>query len=302
MVTKESNEGSSLANKGTELRLSVVIPTFNAQQTIGAQLEALLAENDVDLEVLVVDNSSTDETAKRVHEWIERDGRVRLVEASQRKGVSYVRNTGILKARFDEVAICDSDDIVATQWVRAMAEALSEYELVTGPLEVHSLNPGALAESRGVRAENEPPTFYGVFKYAHGCNIGINRRTWKQLEGFDEDVLSCEDMLFGLKAHREAIDVHFEPRAIVHYRYRDSAEALFKQGAAYGQWRVFVYKSAREAGLGVPSRWAGWQSWAYLLRLLPQAATGAHRLTFSWVAGNRWGQLVGSWRFRSVFL
>ena len=88
-------------------RVSVVIPCFNTERYIAATLRAVLAQAGAELEVIVVDDGSTDGSAALVA----RDfPQVRLVRRTN-AGVAAARNTGIEAATSDWVAFCDADDI-----------------------------------------------------------------------------------------------------------------------------------------------------------------------------------------------
>jgi hypothetical protein len=87
--------------------VSVVIPTWNRRHTLPASLASLLAEEDVALEVVIVDDGSTDGTA----EWLQAlgDPRVRAL-VRPHAGIAAARNAGIAAARAPVVAFHDSDD------------------------------------------------------------------------------------------------------------------------------------------------------------------------------------------------
>jgi glycosyltransferase involved in cell wall biosynthesis len=88
--------------------VSVVLPTYNRAHLLGASLESLLAEEGVALEVVVVDDGSTDDTRARVAAV--GDPRVRLV-VRPHAGIAAARNAGIAVARGAYVAFHDSDDV-----------------------------------------------------------------------------------------------------------------------------------------------------------------------------------------------
>ncbi len=88
--------------------VSAVVPAFNAEATIRATLDSILAQTFAGLEVIVVDDGSTDATVDVVRQ-IE-DPRVRLVEQPN-GGAAAARNLGIHHARGDWVAFLDSDDL-----------------------------------------------------------------------------------------------------------------------------------------------------------------------------------------------
>jgi glycosyltransferase involved in cell wall biosynthesis len=89
-------------------RVSVVLPTYNRATVLGASMESVLDQTYRDLELLVVDDGSTDDTAAVVDSVD--DPRVAYLAHEQNRGVSAARNTGIEAARGDVVAFQDSDD------------------------------------------------------------------------------------------------------------------------------------------------------------------------------------------------
>jgi Glycosyl transferase family 2 len=106
----------------TSERLSVVIPAFNAARTIRAAVGSALRQSVPVLEVIVVDDGSTDDTAQVVAGV--GDPRVRLVTRAN-GGPSAARNAGIAAAQGDWVAFLDADDLWLPRYVEAATAALS---------------------------------------------------------------------------------------------------------------------------------------------------------------------------------
>ena len=96
--------------------LSVVIPAYNRAPTIAATIESVLRQTRPVLEVVIVDDGSTDATADVVRSF--EDPRVRLISQANR-GVSAARNAGIAAAAGDHIGFVDSDDL----WLPGDAEA-----------------------------------------------------------------------------------------------------------------------------------------------------------------------------------
>lgn len=90
--------------------ISVVIPAFNAESTIHIALQSLLAQSWRNLEIIVVDDCSSDGTAASVAEFCEQDSRVRLLRHEVNQGAYPARNLGMQNARGEFVTVHDSDD------------------------------------------------------------------------------------------------------------------------------------------------------------------------------------------------
>jgi glycosyltransferase involved in cell wall biosynthesis len=89
--------------------VSVIIPAYDRAQSVGDAITSVLAQEGVALEVIVVDDASTDDTAAVVAAMT--DPRLRLIRHPRNMGVSAARNTGIDAARGDLIAFQDSDDL-----------------------------------------------------------------------------------------------------------------------------------------------------------------------------------------------
>lgn len=100
--------------------VSVVIPVYNRRTFIGRAVESVLAQAGVDLELIVVDDGSTDGTAEAVAAV--GDPRLRLLHQSPNQGQSAARNRGIEASRGELVGFLDSDDLAMPGRFLAQAE------------------------------------------------------------------------------------------------------------------------------------------------------------------------------------
>lgn len=97
----------------TEPAVSVIVPVFNGAAHIGECLKSLKGQTLRRLEIIVVDDASTDETATIIGQFAQvSDGRVRVLTQPSNQGVSAARNRGIDAARGTFVAFVDADDVV----------------------------------------------------------------------------------------------------------------------------------------------------------------------------------------------
>lgn len=105
-------------------QVSVIVPCFNAERYIGATLRSILAQSGTALEVIVVDDGSTDGSAALVEREFPT---VRLLKRTN-AGVAAARNTGIAEAKGDWIAFCDADDIWLPGKLAAQLQASTELD------------------------------------------------------------------------------------------------------------------------------------------------------------------------------
>ncbi|MGE0205038.1 MAG: glycosyltransferase family 2 protein [Hyphomicrobiaceae bacterium] len=97
---------------GRAIDVSFIVAAYNAAPFIEAAVRSALAQQDVRVEVIVVDDASRDDTAARVATLAEADDRVRVLRRSSNGGPSAARNMGIEAARGAWLAVLDGDDLV----------------------------------------------------------------------------------------------------------------------------------------------------------------------------------------------
>jgi glycosyltransferase involved in cell wall biosynthesis len=91
------------------LRLTIVIPAFNEEMTISSVLERIFQCLPAVFEVVVVDDASTDRTADRCKEYLQKDQRVRLFQHQNNLGKTAALRTGFLQSRGDIIVVQDAD-------------------------------------------------------------------------------------------------------------------------------------------------------------------------------------------------
>ena len=104
--------------------VSVVVPMFNAAQFISTALKSILQEKEVPIEVIVVNDRSTDESLDRVNEF--NDARVRVLDGGGR-GAAHAMNVGFGDARGEILMFCDADDAYPDARIRLQAHWLQSH-------------------------------------------------------------------------------------------------------------------------------------------------------------------------------
>ena len=106
-----------------ELLVSVVVPAYNAAATLDETLRSARAQSHLNLEIIVVDDGSTDDTHAIAAQHASADDRVRVVQ-QRNAGVAAARNKGWRAARSDLIAFLDADDLWAPAKIERQLQAL----------------------------------------------------------------------------------------------------------------------------------------------------------------------------------
>lgn len=102
-----------------EILVSVIIPAYNAEQYVGFCLDTVIAQTHKNLEIIVVDDGSTDNTGKICDEYANKDSRIKVIH-QENHGVAFARNVGLDNATGEYIAFIDSDDYVKNIYIETL--------------------------------------------------------------------------------------------------------------------------------------------------------------------------------------
>ena len=106
--------------------VSVIVPLYNCENTIRRCMDSLLKQTYTELELIIVDDGSTDHTALIVKEYADMDRRVHYYDYPEKSGVSNARNCGLREATGTYVMFTDGDDDVQPQFIEKMVQAVEQ--------------------------------------------------------------------------------------------------------------------------------------------------------------------------------
>lgn len=109
--------------------ISIVIPAYNVAKYIAECLDSVLFQSFTDIEVICIDDHSSDNTPAQLHAYAEKDSRVRVVAFDENQGLSMVRNKGIELASGKYILFLDSDDMLAEGSLRLLSDTMQKHEL-----------------------------------------------------------------------------------------------------------------------------------------------------------------------------
>ena len=198
-------------------RVSVVIPAYNKASTIAPAIESVLRQTVQAVEVIVVDDGSSDETRQRVRRF---GDRVRYLR-QERSGVSAARNLGIREARGEWVAFLDGDDLWLPRKLERQLEVLSrEPSLDAVQCSVHLVNDRLeVVDSRPCASAQDTMLDFLLFRNlpGFGSTLLARKRCLEAMGGFGTDLVILEDWDLACRLARTG-SLRSVPEFLVLYR------------------------------------------------------------------------------------
>jgi hypothetical protein len=218
--------------------VTVVIPAFNAAATLDATLHSVRAQSHRELEILVVDDGSTDGTAAIVERHARSDPRLRLIRQAN-AGVAAARNRGIAEARAELIAPIDADDL----WMPTKIEKQLSAMLAAGDdvgfayVWQTEIDEQDTVVSTAHQPGEEGDVFLPLLAWnivGSGSNALMRKRAAIEAGGFDATLRvnggeGCEDLMLFVriaKSHKVAL---VREHLVGYRRWRGNMSANFRQ-------------------------------------------------------------------------
>ncbi len=220
---------------------SVIMPVFNSSQYIEEAVNSVLTQSYEKLELLIIDDGSTDNTLSMAKKMNKLDSRIRIVESCANEGVAQARNKGLREAKGEYIAFLDSDDLWSQDKLKAQIAFLkkdskvdicfSEYsriksdgqiitERVTVPLE---------GNYQSLLKHNYIPMLTSIVRKA-------------ALGGAEFHSVGHEDYLFWLTLLKKPLTAKSIPQVLASYRVTPGSLSANKLRSFQWLWRIFRYK------------------------------------------------------------
>lgn len=107
--------------------ISVIVPVYNVEKYLDKCVESIVNQTYKELEIILVDDGSTDNCPAMCDEWAKKDSRIKVIH-KENGGLSNARNVGLDFAKGEYITFVDSDDYLFNQSLEKMLKALEEYE------------------------------------------------------------------------------------------------------------------------------------------------------------------------------
>ncbi len=177
-------------------KISVIMPAYNAERTLAEAIESILSQEFGDLEIIIIDDGSSDGTGKIIERYAKSDSRVKKLTNNFNQGIAPSRNRGLVSAQGTYIACLDSDDIAEPQrlgeQLRIMEEN-PEYVLLGSDLTIIDERSGAIG--RRIYPYTDADLRRSMTRlnpFAQPASM-FSAEVARQIGGYREDLLVCED-------------------------------------------------------------------------------------------------------------
>ncbi|HTC90554.1 MAG TPA: glycosyltransferase family 2 protein [Bryobacteraceae bacterium] len=226
--------------------ISIIIAAFNASQTLHKTLEAVKLSSVRPLDIIVIDDSSTEDTAA-----VARQHGCTVLSTDRRSGPGYARNLGAAQAQGDVLVFLDADVRLHGDSLRLLVAHLDDLGIgaAFGAYDENPLDAGFFSRYRNLLhchthrvGRAEASTFWAGFG-------AIRRELFREFGGFDEsyDSASIEDIELGMRLKAAGVRIRLDPRAEAQHLKRwtfpeMSRTDIFRRGIP---WTRLILKTRR---------------------------------------------------------
>lgn len=224
--------------------VTVIMPMRNTEPYVAKAIESILNQSFQELELLVIDNKSTDNSRSIAESYAKKDKRLKLITGTV-EGISATRNLGLEKASGKIIMFCDSDDYFAAERIKDQAEWMRQHPNVGAVCTAFAMvdNRGSNVvhlESAKEGSEITEELLSGKTR-THLCTFAIRSDVAKLTNGFREFFVSAEDIDFQLRL-AEVCNVFYESKVSYYYRLHNTSTVHTQASTT----RLFFEETARE--------------------------------------------------------
>lgn len=210
--------------------ISVIVPVYNRKETLVRCVKSLLDQTFSDLEIILVDDGSTDGSGAVCNALSREDIRIRVIH-KENGGVSSARNAGIEAAKGEYLMFMDSDDYAELQMAEKLLESIGDDDIAICGFH-HHYQGRDIVRIPNVPGQRGDENFLSL--YGQGfMNMPWNKLYRRELAGrFDESLSLGEDLLFNLDYLRRTDGITVVKEALCHYIQDDTGCSLSSQKRA----------------------------------------------------------------------
>ena len=229
---------------------SIVIPTFNSEKKIGHNLNKLVENIPKDVEIIVVDDGSKDDTINIINNFIYSSKRknMTLIE-KEHTNPANTRNEGWNEAKGEFIIFLDSDCEVTKNWYEEMLKPFEEKGIVGVSGVYLSMQTKFISKYIHKQTEYRQNKIKKYTDNLATYSLAVKRKLLERIKGFPENYpyASCEDTEFSYKLRRYGKFVLNRKAKVVHI-HEESIKGYLKKQFNHARYRVLMFKRGNPVG------------------------------------------------------
>jgi len=202
--------------------VSIIIPTYNRASFVGTALEACLAQTYRNLEIIVVNDGSPDNTAEVVQSWVEKDARIRLINKNPNEGLPRGLNTGFQHANGAFWTWTSDDNTFLPHAIETMVKVAMQHQ---SPCLVHAdywiLDDAGQSQLITVK----PGETLGAKNIVGACFL-YHREVGEAIGEYNPDLFLIEDMDYWMRISQRFPLVHVEEPLYQYLRHAGTLSVI----------------------------------------------------------------------------
>ncbi|MBC2871085.1 glycosyltransferase [Acetanaerobacterium sp. MSJ-12] len=235
--------------------LSIIIPVYNAEKTVGYSIESVLAQKWDDIEIIVVDDGSSDGSLTICKEYEKKDTRIKVIH-QENGGPGAARNTGLQNAKGDYIAFVDADDYIENEMYDILLEKLCSTDAdvaICGYIREYYKGEH-LSACKKVTTESAEVSkkawrqYFDEWYYKNYFNVLWNKIYKKEvIENynilFQTDIYNGEDLIFNLSYFAHIQKVVVLDQALYHYVERRGDSLTHRCDPSFFKNKIYLFEA-----------------------------------------------------------
>lgn len=214
----------------------VIVPVYNDAPGIETTLQSLTNLSFTEYNILVVDNSSTDETKSVIESYVCDQGNVSLVIEDKIQGSYAARVRGISRSEGNILVFLDADETVNEDWLEKAVAAMNQQDVDYLGCNVElTLPEDTLVGRYNVRTGFPVKRYLEEQHYAPTCALLVRKEVFDDVGLFDARLISGGDREFGERVHKAGYDQGYAEDAVVYHPARTQFTSLAKKNFRVGR-------------------------------------------------------------------
>ena len=203
--------------------ISIIIPAYNVEKYISKCLESIIKQTYSNIEIILVDDGSTDKTSEICDEYAKKDDRIKVIHTENR-GVSEARNKGLENVKGNWITFVDSDDWIEEDFCEVLLKKIKDYDadialcgykrVTENSCEIINTSgkDEVINRQKYIEKTLNPQTGYGF------CHMKLIKKTIIENIRFKKGMTVGEDALFNLMISKNIKKAIFVKVALYNYR------------------------------------------------------------------------------------